>query len=148
MPIFHYLSNLFNPFFFLGLIFFFSFISHSIAADDQFSRGSQIREKWKIFNCLLSSQRKIAQDKIAHFSIIQNNVVSPSPFLFFSFFFPSIYSLSQFTSQILGYSIVVIQLGSWGSEMYRSLFAQGIIFFSKITQSNGNSLFLIFNLTV
>ena len=40
--------------------------------------------------------------------------------------------------------MVVIQLGPWGSEMYRSLFAQGIIFFSKITQSNGNSLFLIF----
>ena len=144
MPIFHYLSNLFNPFFFLGLIFFFHLFLIQQLQMINFQEAFQIREKWKIFNCLLSRQRKIAQDKIAHFSIIQNNVVSPSPFLFFSFFFPSIYSLSQFTSQNLGYSMVVIQLGPWGSEMYRSLFAQGIIFFSKITQSNGNSLFLIF----
>ena len=99
-----------------------------------FQEALQIREKWKIVNCLLSSQRKIAQDKIAHSSIIQNNVVSPSPFFFF---FPA---YTHFPS----YSMVVIQLGPWGSEMYRSLFAQGIIFFSKITQSNGNSLFLIF----
>ena len=31
----------------------------------------KIWEKWQIFKHLLSSQRKIAQDKIAHFSIIQ-----------------------------------------------------------------------------
>ena len=102
-----------------------------------FQEALQIREKWKIVNCLLSSQRKIAQDKIAHSSIIQNNVVSPSPFFFPLFSFPA---YTHFPS----YSMVVIQLGPWGSEMYRSLFAQGIIFFSKITQSNGNSLFLIF----
>ena len=110
MPIFHYLSNLFN------LFFFFFFFQQLQMINIQ--GALQIREKWQIFQYLLSSQRKIAQDKIAHFSIIQNNVVSPSPLLFFSFFFPSIYSLSQFTSQNLGYLMVVIQLGPWGAEMY------------------------------
>ena len=36
------------------------------------------------------------------------------------FFFPSIFSLSQLTSKNLGYSMVVIQLGPWGAEMYLS----------------------------
>ena len=140
MPIFHYLSNLFNPFFFFQAFFFHLFLIQQLQMIN-FQEALQIREKWKIVNCLLSSQRKIAQDKIAHSSIIQNNVVSPSPFFFSLFSFPA---YTHFPS----YSMVVIQLGPWGSEMYRSLFAQGIIFFSKITQSNGNSLFLIFNLTV
>ena len=106
MPIFHYLSNLFNPFFFLGLIFFFShlFLIQQLQMIN-FQEALQIREKWKIVNCLLSRQRKIAQDKIAHSSIIQNNVVSPSPFLFFLFFF---------FQHILTFLVIRWLLSNWG----------------------------------
>ena len=89
MPIFHYLSNLFNPFiFFLGLIFIFILFLFLIQWLQMINiqEALQIREKWQIFYYLLSSQRKIAQDKIAHFSIIQKQFgksISSSLFLFF-----------------------------------------------------------------
>ena len=113
----------------------------------------QIREKWQIFYYLLSSQRKIAPDKIAHFSIIQKQFgksISSSLFLFF---------LSQHILTFLVYFTKFrlfdgcYPIGPWGAEMYLtankfrnikiSLFAQYIIFFSNIIQSKGNSLLLI-----
>ena len=73
--------------FFLGLFFFFF---HLILIQwlqmINIQEALQIREKWQIFYYLLSSRRKIAQDKIAHFSIIQKQFgksISSSLFLFF-----------------------------------------------------------------
>ena len=87
MSIFHYLSNLFNPFIFSRpIFFFFHLILIQWLQMINIQEALQIREKWQIFYYLLSSRRKIAQDKIAHFCIIQKQFgksISSSLFLFF-----------------------------------------------------------------
>ena len=119
MTIFHYLSNLFNPFIFSRPnFFFFSFISHSIAGDDQYSRGSpNQREMADFLVSPLQSKKKSPRQDCPFFHNPEQcgKSISSSLFLFF---------LSQHILTFLVYFTKFrlfdgcYPIGPWGAEMY------------------------------
>ena len=82
-------------------------------------KALQIREKWQIFQYLLSSQRKIAQVKIVHFSIIQKQFgksISSFPFSFPAY--------THFPSLLHKMQVIRWLLSNWGLGELKCIYLQ------------------------